>query len=116
VNYWNEAIKIEETLASYLKEEKIEDFNKLLKEKETFYNNYAENSPEELKSFLSSSEYKEIQQNINNIYMKNKESLREEMRALAKTKKATTQYRNNSHANINYFSKKSIKIFKKSIK
>ncbi|MDD7794625.1 hypothetical protein [Clostridium sp. 'White wine YQ'] len=106
MNYWNEAIRIEETLARYLKEEKIEEFNKLLKDKETFYHEYAKNSSEELKKFLSSSEYKELQKNIQNIYEKNRESLREEIKELTKTKNATTQYRNNSHASINYFSKK----------
>ena len=106
MNYWNEAIRIEEKLADYLKEEKIEEFNNLLKDREVFYNNYAENASEELKSFLSSSEYKKLQENIQNVYEKNRESIREEINELAKTKKATTQYRNNSHANINYFSKK----------
>lgn len=106
MNYLNEAINLENNLLNLIKEEKYDEFNEQLKEREVFYKSFAENNPKEMKNFLISKDFNNIREQINKEYEKQKEEIKKQIRELANSKKATEEYRNNSHNIRSFFSKK----------
>lgn len=104
--YWDEAIKLENLFIEYLTQERFAEFENLLQKRGEFYKGYSEKNPTELKKFLNSSAYKDIQNDIQKVYTIKKQEIQKQIKDLATLKRANNQYKNNSYNNINFISKK----------
>jgi hypothetical protein len=105
MDWLNEAAKLEEELYTALKSDELERFSGLLKERERLYGAFAGECPGEFREYLDSDAFKDILMKINKLHHEKKENLINEMRELARSKKASDEYIANSGAVTSVFSK-----------
>lgn len=104
MSYLDEAIKLEEKLYHSLKNDETDKFEELLKVRETLYIGFAEGSPDQFKNYIES-DIKGFTEKINNLYDLKKESIMNEMKELALSRKAADEYMSNSGVIQGVFSK-----------
>jgi hypothetical protein len=105
MSYLDEAIKLEEKLYHSLKNDETDKFEELLKVRETLYTGFAEECPDQFKNYIESDMFKGFTEKINNLYDLKKESIMNEMKELALSRKAADEYMSNSGVIKGMFSK-----------
>jgi hypothetical protein len=97
---------IEQEMVIALEEENFKEFDELLNEQKLAYEELAEQDPQEAKNYLNSVEYKSNYQKINDLCERKKAEIKEEVRELNLSKRASEGYRSNTQTIRGFFSKK----------
>jgi hypothetical protein len=105
MGYLDNIINLENKLYDSLQNDEQDKFEELLKVRETLYIGFAEESPDQFKNYIESDMFKGFTEKINNLYDLKKESIMNEMKELALSKKAADEYMSNSGVIKGMFSK-----------
>jgi hypothetical protein len=105
MGYSDNIINLENKLYDSLQNDEYGKFEELLKVRETLYKGFAEESPEQFKNYIESDMFKDFTEKINNLYDLKKESIMNDMKELALSRKAADEYMGNSGVIQGVFSK-----------
>lgn len=106
MNYREEALKIQKEILELIEKEDFDGIQEVLNKRKAFYIKYSEFNGSDLKKFLDSEEYKDSDRKINVAFSIGKEKVKEEIKNLRSSKKATKQYQKNSTNGNMFFNKK----------
>lgn len=106
MNYKEEALKIQKEILELIEKEDFDGIQEVLNKRKAFYIKYSEYNGNDLKMLLNSEEYRDSDRKINIAFSTAKEKVKEEIKVLRSSKKATKQYQNNSTSGNMFFNKK----------
>lgn len=106
MDYRNEALKIQKEFIVLIEREDFNGIENLLNKREEFYIEYSKYNSEELKNFLNSQEYKDLEIKINTAFNIAKDKVKQEIDKLKASKNASKQYQSNAGQLSGFFNKK----------
>jgi hypothetical protein len=106
MDYRNEALKIQKEIIVLIEREDFNGIENLLNKRKEFYIEYSKYNSEELKNFLNSQEYKDLEIKINIAFNTAKDKIKQEMDKIKSSKNASKQYQNNMGQLSGFFNKK----------
>jgi glutamyl-tRNA reductase len=106
MEYRNEALKIQKEFIVLIEREDFDGIENLLNRRKEFYLEYSNYNSEELKNFLNSQEYKDLEIKINTAFNIAKDKVKQEMDKIKSSKNASKQYQSNMGHLSGFFNKK----------
>ena len=96
---FDDLIKLENKRFNALQEDDFDKFEELLKDRESLCRGFANESPDQFKNYLASEAFRDCTEKINELYNIKKESIGNDMKKLALSRKAEGEYISNSSYN-----------------
>ena len=103
--YLDDLKNLEDKLYFLLKTDNLDEFKVLLSERERLYKDFAKENPMQFSEYVNSDMFKEAAEKINKLYRLKKEEILNEIRQLAGSRKAASEYLSNSGVKQNFLSK-----------
>jgi glutamyl-tRNA reductase len=106
MDYRNEALKIQKEIIILIEREDFDGIENLLNRRKEFYLEYSNYNSEELKNFLNSQEYKDLEIKISTAFNIAKDKVKQEIDKIKSSKNASKQYQSNMGHLSGFFNKK----------